>query len=148
MRGANQAFFAIVAPRLVRRGEVDDGDSAFIRRNYPGFTMRRLLLTSLCWMPLAIGSVQAEDTREPLSDPFPATVDHATASLHAPLPAPDAGVCDHRPLPHRHAGAVRAKPLQWLTYRQPLLPPPASFYGYFNSPPQHAHLWDTYCPRH
>jgi hypothetical protein len=39
------------------------------------------------------------------------------------------------------AGHAAAAP---MPYRQPVLPPPATLYGYFNSPPCYAHLWDTY----
>ena len=110
--------------------------------------MRRLLLIPLCLLPIAIGSVHAQDARVPLRSESPTTEHHAVAPFHAAPHLCDAGGCDHQPQPHRHAGATGAKPLRWLTYRQPLLPPPSSFYGYFNSPPQHAHLWDSYCPKH
>lgn len=109
--------------------------------------MRRLLLIPLCLLPMAIGSVHAQDAREPLWGELPATEQHATVVHAAPLFC-ELGACDHQPQPHRHVGAAGPKPLRWLTYRQPLLPPPSSFYGYFNSPPQHAHLWDCYRPGH
>lgn len=110
--------------------------------------MRRFLLIPLCLLPLAIGSVHAHDARLPLRGELPTTEHHVAASFHPASDARDAGGCDHQPQPHRYAGEAGTKPLRWLTYRQPLLPPPSSFYGYFNSPPQHAHLWDSYCPGH
>lgn len=40
-----------------------------------------------------------------------------------------------------HQNAVGA---MVMPYREPTLPAPSSLYGYFNSPPAYAHLWDTY----
>lgn len=67
------------------------------------------------------------------------------------VPMPHPGQVSARPLAAHHGmthgGIVhdrRNPPIGVMPYYPPQLPPSASFYGYFRSPPCYNHLWNTY----
>ena len=130
--------------------------------------MRYWILAPICLAILAGGSAVGQDGVSPLTSPSDRTVDpqriarpqpthraigvagcdqcssqeclqttHTTAIGHA-LPTAAAAIrCGH------HHGAASYAAAELTAYRQPVLPS-ASFYGYFNSPPEAVGLWDSY----
>jgi hypothetical protein len=91
-------------------------------------------------------SVTVQDDRsEPatLGSDFP-PLEFGYGAPQAPLGGPELLCPDGRWGHQGHVCGQRHGHTELMPYRQPILPPPASLYGYFNSPPCYAHLWDTY----
>lgn len=106
--------------------------------------MRYVLFAPICAALLGASTADADDASAEFMAVAPAFNQPVTVVVQAapPLAIPPSG-CDGHPLACRTAASAAIVP-PLLPYHPPVLPPPATLYGYFNSPPQHLHVWDHY----
>lgn len=109
-----------------------------------GVGMRQVLLAPICAALLGASAVAAHD------DSYELTDWQMSAAMPNPViaPVPAAllaghGACDGAHCGNAVSGCV-ATTLPPLPYHPPVLPPPTSLHGYFNSPPEQLHVWDSY----
>ncbi len=109
-----------------------------------GVWMRYLILGPVCAALLGTGAANAQgdshgfiDAQAYSSAPHP-VVAPVPPQWITGQPACDAQRHGYQPQDNAAIGAAL------LPYHPPVLPPPSTLYGYFNSPPEHLHLWDSY----
>lgn len=109
-----------------------------------GVRMRYVILAPICAALVGAGPVEAQDDSQGLIDAqaYPSIPAPVVTPVSPPLVTGQSG-CDAHQLDCRPVAGVAPAPAL-LPYHPPILPPPATLYGYFNSPPEHLHVWDSY----
>lgn len=112
--------------------------------------MRYLILAPIGAALLSAAAAHAEndavgciDAQAYASMPAPVVAPVSPHLLASPAITTAPDTCDACFNGQRLHGNVAIDP-PLLPYHPPVLPPPSTLYGYFNSPPEHLHLWDNY----